>query len=114
MIFHVFVFLHLLSLEWLGRLYWLHQSLAHWRAETVHPAVCRLLKPRTPRDCPVCCLSSTISTAASPTALPVRPWSEVKSRRGAPKRIDTQGFACPNQQCPLCWLLEASAEKMKV
>jgi transposase-like protein len=24
----------------------------------------------------------------------------VKSRRGAPKRIDTEGFACPNQQCP--------------
>ena len=29
-----------------------------------------------------------------------RPWSEVKSRRGAPKRIDTEGFACPNPQCP--------------
>jgi IS1 family transposase/transposase-like protein len=24
----------------------------------------------------------------------------VKSRRGAPKRIQTEGFACPNQQCP--------------
>ena len=23
----------------------------------------------------------------------------MKSRRGAPKRIDTEGFACPNQQC---------------
>jgi len=30
---------------------------------------------------------------------PVRPWREVKSRRGAPKRIDTEGYACPNQQC---------------
>jgi hypothetical protein len=29
-----------------------------------------------------------------------RPWSEVKSRRGAPKRRDTEGFACPNPQCP--------------
>ena len=29
----------------------------------------------------------------------MRPWSEVKSRRGAPKRIDTEGFACPNPQC---------------
>ncbi len=29
----------------------------------------------------------------------LRPWSEVKSRRGAPKRIPTDGFACPNQQC---------------
>jgi len=29
----------------------------------------------------------------------VRPWGKVKSRRGAPKRIPTSGFACPNQQC---------------
>jgi hypothetical protein len=28
-----------------------------------------------------------------------RPWREVKSRRGAPKRINTEGFACPNPQC---------------
>jgi transposase-like protein/IS1 family transposase len=31
---------------------------------------------------------------------PVLPWATVKSRRGAPKRIDTQGFACPNRSCP--------------
>jgi hypothetical protein len=35
-----------------------------------------------------------------PAPAPVRPWCEVKSRRGAPKRIDTQGFACPNHLCP--------------
>src|SRR5215470_908700 len=29
-----------------------------------------------------------------------RPWREVKSRRGAPKRVNTQGFACPNPKCP--------------
>jgi len=29
----------------------------------------------------------------------VQPWREVKSRRGAPKRINTEGFACPNHQC---------------
>jgi transposase-like protein len=29
-----------------------------------------------------------------------RPWPEVKSRRGVPKRVNTAGFACPNQQCP--------------
>ena len=23
----------------------------------------------------------------------------MKSRRGAPKRVNTEGFACPNQQC---------------
>ena len=30
---------------------------------------------------------------------PVHPWREGKSRRGAPKRIDTQGYACPNPPC---------------
>ena len=29
----------------------------------------------------------------------MRPWREVKSRRGAPKRIATDGYACPNPQC---------------
>jgi hypothetical protein len=29
----------------------------------------------------------------------VRPWREVKSRRGAPKRVNTAGFACPNPKC---------------
>jgi IS1 family transposase len=29
----------------------------------------------------------------------VTPWSAIKSRRGARKRINTQGFACPNRQC---------------
>jgi hypothetical protein len=29
-----------------------------------------------------------------------RPWNEVKSRRGAPKRVNTEGFACPNRECP--------------
>ena len=31
--------------------------------------------------------------------MPVRPWRKVKSRRGAPKRIDTKDYACPNPQC---------------
>ncbi len=29
----------------------------------------------------------------------MRSWREVKSRRGAPKRVNTDGFACPNPQC---------------
>jgi IS1 family transposase len=37
-----------------------------------------------------------------------RPWYEVKSRRGAPKRIHTEGFACPNQQCPYFGITDAS------
>src|SRR5215470_10702181 len=56
------------------------------------------------------CSSRALQTIAPPVVSPPlprrlecrrksRPWSEVKSRRGAPKRIDTEGFACPNRQC---------------
>jgi hypothetical protein len=56
-------------------------------------------KPRCPDDCPACCLASTAASGAESAPPPVRPWSEVKSRRGAPKRIPTEGFACSNPQC---------------
>ena len=65
----------------------------------------RLLKPRTPRDCPVCRLASP---DAKPASAPVQPWREVKSRRGAPKRIPTDGFACPNHQCAYFGITDAS------
>jgi hypothetical protein len=44
-------------------------------------------------------LASPPTSGAGPAPTPVRPWSEVKSRRGAPKRVNTDGYACPNQQC---------------
>jgi hypothetical protein len=63
--------------------------------------------PYPPRDCPACRLSSTFSALVGPSPLPVRPWHEVKSRRGAPKRRDTQGFTCPNHQCPSFGITDA-------
>ena len=59
----------------------------------------RLLKPPSPHDCPACRLASTLSPIVEPAPAPVRPWREVKSRRGAPKRVNTEGFACPNRKC---------------
>jgi hypothetical protein len=97
----VFVFLLVsflvLSLALLWRLCWLPLEPSHSQAGKRRPPVHRLLKPRTPLDCPLCRLNSS---AVRPASAPVRPWGEVKSRRGAPKRIPTEGFACPNQQCP--------------
>ncbi len=58
----------------------------------------RLLKPRTPADCPQC-RQGARSPSASPSLPSVRPWRELKSRRGAPKRIATTGFSCPNRAC---------------
>src|SRR5215469_5889931 len=64
--------------------------------------------------------SPALQTTASPVVSPPllrqvkgqclqmsRPWREVKSRRGAPKRIDTQGFACPNRNCPYFGITDA-------
>jgi hypothetical protein len=66
MAFHVFVFLLLLflllSLAWLGRLCLLHHNRPHWQAGAVHPVVRRLLKPRTPLDCPACRLACAHSS----------------------------------------------------
>jgi IS1 family transposase len=59
----------------------------------------RVLKPRTPIDCPAC-RRQPIRPAFVPAPPPaVRPWTEFKSRRGAPRRIVTDGFACPNHTC---------------
>jgi len=111
MAFQVFLFLLvfflMLPLAWLFRLSLLHHDLPCSRAGAVHPVIHRHLKPRSPHDCPACCLSCTVSAGAGPSPLPVRPWSEVKSRRGAPKRIDTHGFACPNHQCTYFGITDA-------
>jgi hypothetical protein len=104
MVFHVFLFLLvvclLLSLTLLCRLCWLHRQPAHSKPGAVRTSMQRLLKPRTPLDCPACRLSCDNSSGVGLAPAPVRPWCEVKSRRGAPKRVNTEGYACPNLQCP--------------
>ena len=66
---------------------------------TLSATVHRLLKPRTPNDCPACRRHTTLPPSASAPRQPPRPWCELKSRRGAPKRIATDGFACLNPGC---------------
>jgi transposase-like protein len=110
MIPYVFLFLFFLMLclvlLWHGD--WPHHASPCSSKGAVHALVQRLLRPRTPLDCPACCHSSTFSAGVGPSPLPVRPWREVKSRRGAPKRIHTEGFACPNRQCDYCGITDAS------
>jgi IS1 family transposase/transposase-like protein len=100
---HVFLYLLVVCLLlWLvlfWRLCWPHLQPSHSRGEVKRTKLQRLLKPRSPDDCPACRLGSTSSSGGGSATAPVRPWCEVKSRRGAPKRIDTQGYACPNRQC---------------
>jgi hypothetical protein len=70
----------------------------HNRKRPAVAEIQRLLKPRTPNDCPSCCQAAA-AVAIAPSDLSVPPWRDRKSRRGAPKRIATQGFACPNRSC---------------
>ncbi len=72
----------------------------------------RLLKPRTPADCPACRQQQASPTPDPPPSPPVRPWRDVKSRRGAPKRIDTQGFACPNRACEYYRIADAQVHAL--
>jgi transposase-like protein len=105
MALHLFAFVLLLVvcllllLVRLGRLDWFSLQPCSSKGMAKRSRPPRLLKPRTPDDCPACRLTSEVLSAGMPAPVPVRPWREVKSRRGAPKRINTKGFACPNPQC---------------
>jgi transposase-like protein len=105
MAFHVFVCVFLLvvcllfSLPLFWRLDWFPLRPPSSRGGAKRTMLHRLLKPRSPDDCPACRHASTASSGGGSAPAAVQPWNEVKSRRGAPKRIDTQGFACPNRQC---------------
>ena len=65
--------------------------------KTHTPRLPRPLKPGTPDDCPECI--RPVLRLTTPTTLPVRPWREVKSKRGRPKTIDTEGYACSYGDC---------------
>src|SRR5215469_5119674 len=104
MALHVYVFplvvCLLLSLARLGRHDWVHLRPSSSRGGSKRSTLHRQLQPRCPDACPSCRLASTPSLGGGPAPVPVRPWREVKSRRGAPKCIDTARFACPNHLCP--------------
>ena len=103
MVLHVFVVLLvvclLICVALLWRLDWFPLRSSSSRGGAKRTTLQRLLKPRTPDDCSACRLASTPASAVGPAPAPVRPWREVKSRRGAPKRVNTEGYACPNQKC---------------
>jgi IS1 family transposase/transposase-like protein len=105
----MFLFFLMFFLVLLCALCWHHHGPAQPRAAAKRRTrLHRLLKPRCPHDCPACRLAFTASLGGGLVPLPVRPWREVKSRRGAPKRINTEGFACPNPQCPYFGITDAS------
>src|SRR5215210_6071468 len=73
------------------------------------PSRPRILKPRSPLDCP-CCQAAIAHNSSCPSNLTpsVPPWSQLKSRRGLSKTIPTQGFACPHPKCQYFGMIDQS------
>src|SRR5258708_9296840 len=101
------------SLARLCFLCWPHRGPAQSAAAKRTP-LHRLLKPRSPYDCPACRLSSTLSSVVEPVPPPVRPWCEVKSRRRAPKQLNTDRFPCPNRKSPYSGITDAHIHALVV
>jgi IS1 family transposase len=103
MALHVYVFLLVCCLLLCLVVFWHHDWLPlqqpSSKAKDWSNCAQRRLKPRTPLDCPACRSTDEPSSEGESPPAPVRPWRELKSRRRAPKRVNTEGFACPNQQC---------------
>ncbi len=87
-----------------------HDTRVHPRTATAVRE--RLLKPRTPLDCLACRAQPAAPPRATPTHAVVPPWREVKSRRGAPKRIATEGFACPQPTCAYYRITDAQVHAL--
>ena len=107
---HVFlsllVSLLMFALVWLSQRSRSHHSLFPSKAAR-SSLLPRRLKPRSPLECPACCLASSPSSGGEPAPAPVRPWREIKSRRGAPKRVQSEGFAYPNRACQYSGISDA-------
>jgi hypothetical protein len=70
-------------------------------------SLARLCSLCRPHHGPAQSAAATRRTPLQRLLKPVRPWREVKSRRGAPKRVNTEGFACPNRTCPYSGITDA-------
>jgi IS1 family transposase len=103
----LFLLVLLLCVLWLVWL-WRQRQPPQSRPAAVRTTLQRLLKPRTPDDCPACREETASALIERPTPPPVRPWSEVKSHRGAPKHIATLGFACDKRACVYFGITDAS------
>lgn len=68
----------------------------------------RVLHPQTPEDCPCCRAEGAGQRRRGPDRPPVRPWREGTQWRGRPRRISTEGSACPTPMCAYYGITESS------
>lgn len=74
-----------------------HARRCRRRTPGVASRIARRWRARTPDDCPACRLQGCAPPTTAPTP---PPWRDRKSRRGAPRRVATAGYACPARACP--------------
>jgi len=100
----------LLCIAWVAR----KKRLQERRAQVVaaKAQVARALQPRTPEDCPECQEASQGAEEGNTVRPVVRPWSEVKSRRGRKREIDTEGHAGWNQTCVYYGITDAQVHAL--
>lgn len=91
---------------------WYRQRPPQLSNAAVEVTVQRLLKPRTPDDCPACRQQAGSLPLAPHAYPPIQPWRERKSRHGAPKRITTEGFGCPNRHCAYYQVTDAQSHAL--
>jgi IS1 family transposase len=57
------------------------------------------LRPKSPEDCPCCVAGVELRQVNETSLFEVSAWAESKKPGGPKKRIDTEGYACPNTEC---------------
>ena len=86
-----------------------------WRARRgplrTIPRLCRYWRPRTPDDCAHCRQARDLPQDAPPPSV-IRPWRDGRSRRGAPRRIPTEGYACRTPGCPYAGITDSQVHAL--
>jgi hypothetical protein len=93
-LFVLFVCFFMLAVACLCSLYRSHHGPAH-SERSLRSLVPRRLRPRSPLACPACCRSAARSSGQELSSRAVRPWREIKSRRGARHPRDERGLCLP-------------------
>ncbi len=99
-LFMLFVCFCMLAVACLWYLYRSHHGPAH-SERRLRSLVPRRLRPRSPLACPACCRSAARSSGQELSSRVVRPWREIKNRRGARHPRDDRGLCLPKQGVPV-------------
>jgi hypothetical protein len=101
----------ILTVFWKIRQTW-HWSHAFTQLENPKAKIPRVLKPKTGEDCPACWVQKSALCSEKGKPVPLRPWSEVKSRRGRKKTIPSHGYACNNRECEYFHNIDAATHAL--